>query len=335
MTGISLKDTQETCQSNPCLPGCAGFGLFMLVIFLSTCWGMVQPTEFGFKRNGISGTVDLSTVHEGGRHFLGWGSDFIVFPRRLKTLGPVVQARTGPGENDNGGGQPVTLEVSFQYRFVAATVAQVYRAFGLNWERSYNRFAAQAITNAAQQFTPRDFWEERARVESTILSAVNATIAGDGFAQVVALQLVAVDFQDAYEWTITNIQLQAQLGVTRRFQLEVTAVEQEIAVLQAQTDAQINTIQAEAARASSVLINNANAEALVREQSAKAEMYARIRSHLNWTQPQFLEYVRMKALNSQPSQSHVKVAMDPVGLTAVGVGTAPIIEPGSGAAFVG
>jgi hypothetical protein len=97
-------------------------------------------------------------------------------------------------------------------------VPQVYRAFGLSWETSYRRFAAQvrpthtaqlsppthnitphsharpipshltlhwqAITNAAQQFTPRSFWTARASVEAAILSAVNASIFRDGHAQV-------------------------------------------------------------------------------------------------------------------------------------------------------
>ena len=123
----------------------------------------------------------------------------------------------------------------------------------------------------------------------------------------------SVSFQASYENTITNIQLQEQLGVTRRFQLGATAVEQEIAVLQSVTDAQVATIAAEGARASSVILNVANNDALEREQSAKAEMYAMIRQNLNWTQPQFLEYIRLKALNSQPDQTHVKVAMQPVG----------------------
>jgi len=293
--------------------GCGGFVLFWLVIFLSTCWGMIQPTEFGLKKSSISGVVDLDNVYGSGRKFIGWGNEFILFPSRLNTLHIIVNARTGPGEDDNSGGQPVTLDVSFQYRFDKETVPDVYRSFGLNWETSYQRFAAQAVTNAAQQFTPFAFWQVRASVEAAMKAAVATTLAADGLAVVVNLQLVAVSFQSSYEKTITNIQLQEQLRVTRQFQLEVTAVEQEIAVLQSQTDAKVQTITAEGARASAVIHNVASNEALVREQSAKADMYKQIRSHLNWTQPQFLEYVRYKALNQQPSQAHIKVAMNPVG----------------------
>jgi len=311
---IDIHENEHCKKYRSCYGGCGGCALFWLVLFLATCWGMIQPTEFGLLRNGITGTVDLETVYSGGRHFIGWGNEFITFPSRMNTVHVVVQARTGPGENDNSGGQPVTLDVSFQYRFQSERVPEVYRSFGLNYETAYRRFAAQAVTNAAQQFTPFAFWQVRSSVEAAMKVAVNNALVNEGFANVEQLQLVAVSFQATYEQTITNIQLQEQLGVTRRFQLEVTAVEQEIAVLQSQTDAQVNTISAEATRESDVIINRANNDALISEQVAKAEMYAQLRQHLNWTQPQFLEYIRYKALNSQPAQSNVKVAMSSVGV---------------------
>lgn len=286
---------------------------FMFVIFMSTCWGMVQPTEYGLLRNGISGQVDLETVYESGRHYIGWGYEFLVFPRKFETMTVVVSARTGPGEDDaSSGGQPVTLDVSFQYEFDKADIPDLYRTFAMTWETSYRRFASQAITNVAQQFTPFSFWQRRRAVETAFFEAVNATLLDNGFAHVRALQLVSVSFQRSYETTIVNIQLQEQLGVTRRYELEATAVDMDITVLQAQTDATIATINAEAARESSVIINRANTIALQREQAAKANMYSQIRQHLNWTQPQFLEYIRIKSLNSQSSE-HVKLAMDPVG----------------------
>ena len=107
---------------------------------------------------------------------------------------------------------------------------------------------------------------------------------------------------------------------------QVTAVEQEIAVLQSVTDAQVATIRAEAARASAVIMATADNDALVREQAAKSNAYAQIRQHLNWTQPQFLEYIRYKALNRQPAQSHIKVAMEPTGSLPTTAGFAPIVQ---------
>jgi predicted transcriptional regulator len=182
----------------------------------------------------------------------------------------------------------------------------------MQWETTYMRLAQQAITNVAQDFTPRSFWERRTTIEKAMTLAVNRTLAEDGFAAVERLQLTSIDFQDSYEQTITNIQLQEQLRVTKQFQLQVTEVLKEVDILQAQTTARVTKTNAEAARLSAVVMNEAAATALVLEQGAKAEMYARMRSHLNWSQGQFLEYIRMKSLNSQPG-ANVKLGVTPVG----------------------
>jgi len=316
MTSISIKDTQECCDRyKPITFCCGGFLGLMLIIFLSTCWGMIQPYEYGLLRNGITGTVDLDNVYDSGRSYIGWGHEFVTFPARRQTISITVQARTGQasGNDESSGGQPVTLDVAFQYKFEKENIKRVYSSFNLAWETSYARFASQAITNVAQTYSPPAFWQTRAAVEAAFKVAVNASLIQNGFVAIEELQLVSVLFRPAYENTITNIQLQEQLGVTRRFQLEVTAVEQSIALLQSQTDAQVNLIGAEGSRVSAVLISQANSDALLREQTAKAEMYSMLRQHLNWTEPQFLDYIRMKALNNQPTQSNVKVATDAIG----------------------
>jgi len=93
---------------------------------------------------------------------------------------------------------------------------------------------------------------------------------------------------------------------------QVTSVLKEVDLLQAQTDARVAKINAEGARVAAVLQSNANAEALLLEQAAKAKMYAKMRSHLNWSQPQFLEYIKMNALNMQ-KPANVKLGVDAVG----------------------
>merc|ERR1711918_190224 len=154
-----------------------------------------------------------------------------------------------------GGGQPVSLSLSFQYRLTESKIPDVYGKFGQSWSAPYLRFAQQSITNVAQEFTPRAFWTSRHELEQRLLAAVNDTLWEQGFAEVYALQLRAVGFQSSYEQTIINIQLQEQLRVTKSYQLEVTRVVE----------------------------GQANANALEREQNSRASMYAKLRAHLGWS----------------------------------------------------
>ena len=206
----------------------------------------------------------------------------------------------------------MTFSVSFQYQLQQHKVPTVYQTYGLAWEASYMRFAQQAITNVAQSFTPKQFWNDRRGIELAMLDRVNRTIYDQGYAVVRNLQLLAVTFKPNYEETITNIQLQEQLKVTKSYTLEVTRVLKEVDILQSQTAADVAVIGASATREASIIVNQAEAEALQLEQSTKAEWYSSLKQRLGWSNAEFLQYVKIKSLSSQPSESMV------VGVSAMG-----------------
>mmetsp|Transcript_11967 Transcript_11967/g.20883 ORF Transcript_11967/g.20883 Transcript_11967/m.20883 type:complete len:184 (-) Transcript_11967:87-638(-) len=180
------------------------------------------------------------------------------------------------------------------------------------WETSYMRFAQQAITNVAQQFTPRTFWDDRRKVEEAFHKAVNATLWRQGYAEVVNLQLLQVTFKQNYEETITGIQLQEQLKVTKNYALEVTRVLKQVDIMQSETEATIALINAEARREAAVIVNQASMGALLLEQQTKAFWYKKLKDHMQWDNEAFLQYIKMKSLNAQPAESMV------VGVSAVG-----------------
>jgi len=319
-------DVAGVAQRKPA--ACCGLTAFFISILLfALSWDTLEPTEFGLVTNGFTGRVELdpNKVHQGGRHFVWLAHYFMVFPKNRVNLEfsdsaskgyysePSISALTGPDADDReSGGQPVTLSVSFQYRFRIDLVPRVYSTYGTAWERIYMTLAKQQITNVAQSYTPRQFWNNRAAVEAAMHRAVNATIFSQGFAEVPQLQLLQVGFKDTYEETITNIQLQEQLKVTKNYQLEVTRVLKEVDIMQSQTDATIAVIDAEAAREAAVIKSKANAAALELEQATKAYWYAQLKEHMGWNNSHVLQYVKMKSLNAQPASSMV-VGVSPVG----------------------
>ncbi|KAL3903371.1 MAG: hypothetical protein SGPRY_011703, partial [Prymnesium sp.] len=199
---------------------------------------------------------------------------FLHFPRNLQDLDfadggfrSAIPARTGPDPDDKeSGGQPVTLSIAFQYRLKKRAVPNIYQTFGMAWEASYMRFAQQAITNVAQQFTPRTFWKDRAQASSATL--------------------LIVGFKQNYEETITGIQLQEQLKVTKNYALEVD-------ILQSETEATIARINAEAKREAAVIVNQAcraaTVGALQLEQRTKANWYQQLKEHMGWDNAAFLQ----------------------------------------------
>lgn len=295
---------------------CTGLvGFIIAVILFALSWDTVEPTEFGLVQNGFTGYVELSPdkVYTSGRYFIWLRHSFLNFPRNLVNLEfssrgdrIPIPARTGPDPDDReSGGQPISLSVSFQYQMMQRNVPVIYQTFGAAWESSYMRFAQQAITNTAQDFTPRMFWTGREQIEKALHFAVNKTLVSQGYAEVHSLQLLKVDFNSNYEDTITNIQLQEQLKVTKNYQLEVTRVMKEVDILESETKAQIAKINAEAQRQANVVINEANTNALKLEQAAKATWYSQLKRKMGWSNDDFIKYVKIKSLNKQQAEHMV------------------------------
>merc|ERR1712146_538687 len=97
---------------------------------------------------------------------------------------------------------------------------------------------------------------------------------------------MAISFEKSYEQTITDIQLQEQLRVTKEFELSTKQVEKQIDLLESIAEATVERIDAQAEREKAIIINEARAEARVMVQTTKAEMYKVLRTHFNWTQGQ-------------------------------------------------
>jgi len=317
------NECADMCPSSvTAKPGvCCGifFGVIAIIVF-ALGWDTVEPTQYGIVKNGITTSVDLSHVFLGGRYCIWVPHAFITFPRHLVNLefsdygdrNP-IPARTGPDVGDEeSGGQPVALSVSFQYQLSRDKIPSVYRHFATAYEVSFLRFAQQAITNEAQNWTPRQFWQSRRLIEMALEKSVNMSLWVHANTTISHLQLLKVDFSDEYERTITQIQLQEQLKVTKTYNYSVNQVLKEVDVLASETQARIRLINAEAARTASVLVNSASAEALRMEQDAKAHWYRELKKALNWTSADFLKYVKIKSLAAQ-QPDHMVVGVKSVG----------------------
>lgn len=218
------RDADDECFGFPSANMyCGLFSFFGFILLFAMSLDTLEPAEFGIVKNGFTGSVDLNpdNVYTGGRYFLWPRHYFLVFPRNLRSLEyedgndrPPIPARTGPDPDDReSGGQPVSLSVAFQYQLQKRSVPNIYQTYGLEWEASYLRFAQQAITNVAQQYEPKQFWNNRREIELAMHRAANETIFHHGMATVANLQLLKVEFKQNYEQTIINIQLQEQLKV--------------------------------------------------------------------------------------------------------------------------
>lgn len=123
----------------------------------------------------------------------------------------------------------------------------------------------------------------------------------EGGANVVSLQLTAVDFTAKYEDNIVSIQLATQARTTQEYQKQIVKAQKSIDILKSQVDAQITVVNADAAATQKLILNQASAYGFNVTQAAKGENYKLLKEVLGLTGEQLMDYLRIKSVRTHNS----------------------------------
>eukprot|EP00438_Fugacium_kawagutii_P008214 Skav231924 [mRNA] locus=scaffold2322:40671:51006:- [translate_table: standard] len=97
-TRINWPDMDSLCHSTAGKVG-AGCGccvaLTLLVMLLTSFKGL-HATEFAILRNSATGVVSFGSTYHGGRNFIGFWNDYLVFPATIQCLAQVFGVRQFP-----------------------------------------------------------------------------------------------------------------------------------------------------------------------------------------------------------------------------------------------
>eukprot|EP00622_Pseudochattonella_farcimen_P003479 FR738667.1.p1 GENE.FR738667.1~~FR738667.1.p1 ORF type:complete len:279 (-),score=38.60 FR738667.1:66-902(-) len=262
-----------------------------------------------------------------GLHFPGFGNPFLVFPSTQITIpftdqpqagtntadADPIQTRTGEDKEDpDSGGQPITLCVSLQYLLPKDDkLGKIYNSFGTAYHERFVLITRNTISNIAQTFSPVDFWTKRTEVAEAMFDACKDALQKQGMVTLTQLQLLRIDFPKQYEDMITLIQLQVQTKATKEYEQQVTSVLKNLDVMQAQVQAQIGIINADAQRSVATIQNEASATGYILQQAAKANATRHVATTLGFDSSEVVQYLKLKAIKNHPSAKTVVGIPDP------------------------
>ena len=139
---------------------CTCFIMIPSIIMISMSFSSLPTVEYGLDYNAITLTVDNKTYGAAGLYFLGLGHSFIKFPRTIQTIEfnaahrDLLHTRTLDG-------LPLTLGVSFQYRYIPQHLYDLYRAYKLNHLHVYENTATAVIANVACNYSAYTFFNDK------------------------------------------------------------------------------------------------------------------------------------------------------------------------------
>ena len=137
--------------------GCFCMVLIASAIMVGCSFGVLDPTQFALDYDTVNFQIADDTLYTGGRHFIGLGHKFIVFPNTLQTvrMGSASSEEGGDGETVKTSsllartedGLQVTLDISFQYRLTPdlEQIIKLYSDFQDNYRPVYVRIARNVL----------------------------------------------------------------------------------------------------------------------------------------------------------------------------------------------
>lgn len=303
-----------------CLVNFSGCSAVFLFFVFTTCLASLSPNEYGITRNYITGSTG-SEVIRGGLHFTGPFKGFVAFPAAQASLlfsnqpltdRPAVRTRTGADPHDpDSGGQPIAISCALQYQFIQSELRTVYLSFG-SYDAARQRFlllAGNMVGNAAQEFTPQDFWQRRDVIAERMLKQINHTLWTQGHVMATRFEIMKVDFAQQFEDSITAVQVAEQSKVVNEYEQQVQRVVQEIFVMKSENEANIANISAGANAKAKEIRANAQRDAFNLKQQMKAKRYAELKGKLGLTQQEMFEYFKIKSVQAQNGGNKVVVGM--------------------------
>ncbi|KAJ1636563.1 hypothetical protein T492DRAFT_567627, partial [Pavlovales sp. CCMP2436] len=120
----------------------------------------LQTTEVGLDYNTFRERVNTQVYMTPGLHFLGLPHRFIRFEKVVQTVqytddeGDILHTRTADG-------LPVTLGLSFQFRFDTARAYDLYMTFGKNHLQVLDNKARATVANVACNYSAYKFFSDK------------------------------------------------------------------------------------------------------------------------------------------------------------------------------
>ncbi|CAD7941091.1 unnamed protein product [Amoebophrya sp. A120] len=202
-----------------CAACCCCSGLITGIVLIAVSFSVLEATEMGLDYSSVSKSVAEEKLYPAGRHMLGVGHSFKVYPKDQQTVqfpGSTykhLEARTYDGLE-------VVLDLNYQYRLVEdmSSILRIYYDWGLRYDYAYVLTARNMLRDTAANWTAFEFFYNRTEIEAAMQTHLTQRIEADG-GLLDDLQLLTIDLPTAFE---------EELTATEQIRQEIEQVEFEV-----------------------------------------------------------------------------------------------------------
>lgn len=241
------------------------------IVMLGMSFHRLHTTEVGLDYNTFTEHVSETVYTKPGLHFLGLTHRFIRFPKTIQTMSyneaddDILHTRTADG-------LPVTLGLSFQFRFETAHAYELYMTFGGQHLQVMDNEARSSLADVACNYSAYRFFADKQGIAFDMQHFLNSDFTRKLYASVDALQIETIELPALFQEAILeSIKMKQSIHATVKYRENMDVTFQQQAMVAGQNKNQTITIaHGEASR----IMEAALANARITNVTADAEMYS-------------------------------------------------------------
>jgi len=282
----------------------------VLAIMIGLLVGSVRdldPNEVAFDYDHNVGLiVDDTVLYEGGRHFLGLGHDFIVYPRTVQTLSVTNE------DVRSSDGLQIDMDVTVQYVFAplnAQTLKNIYYSFQEDYTTAFTYIVEASLRDISSQYYASDFYERRVDLQQDMLNDLKAVFLNLSVS-VDDLQLVNVALPPALSNEIQNTELAKQDSQSALNERNVQLLQLDTRTQQATYNIEILYFNRDNQVNLTLTSALSQQDTLLSIYVAEATALSAVINALNLTDNQLEAYMYLKALQNTGANVHLSIGQN-------------------------
>lgn len=229
--------------------------VFIIWIYILISTQPIDYYEVAFKKDTITNVVDTETVYESGRHFWGFFTSAIKFPRLYQKINLNELSVSDKKE------KTFLLDITFFYRLPIDSLKYLYEQFGINYLNTIESIATSIVKNMAPNYDLEDYL----KIRDTISSEINKNLTRQ-------LETIWVEVEQ-YKFTLNAIKLeqatidkyltiavQLQTNARQEYEQDAQVIRQNTTKFVEEINGEILKVQRNANAETTKIVNIANSE---------------------------------------------------------------------------
>lgn len=292
---------------------CGGCGccIFLIGLIMILCsFKGLHATEFAILRNSVTGVVSFDNTYHGGRNFIGFWNEYLVFPATLQSIEWLSGQPQNSGTRDlspmsvrTADGLMVELGIVAQYTVVREKIPQIYQTYKTEYEGFFISNLRSALQSTVAEFKATELYTDRFKVSTALLETCKDVCRGNlqGFLSCWGIQLLDVRLDQRIENANVRQQVEMQKQATEEMKQKASLIRAKTTVLEADFDRQVKLVNVEADAAAVNITRKAEADAAYNMQEARAEVLRTVQNTVKsgfapLTNSELLKYMEQGAL---------------------------------------